>query len=38
MDKGTLARDVLDLLALLRNMTVHGEALRTVAVLRAGQP
>jgi hypothetical protein len=38
MDKGTPARDVLDLLALLRNTTVHGEALRTVAVLRAGQP
>lgn len=38
MDEGTPARDALDLLALLRNTTVHGEALRTVAVSRAGQP
>jgi hypothetical protein len=36
--EGTPARDALDLLALLRNTTVHGEALRTVAVARAGPP
>jgi hypothetical protein len=38
MEKGTSARDTLDLLALLRNTTVHGEALRTVAVSSTGQP
>lgn len=38
MDEGTPARDTLDLLALLRNTTVHGEALRTVAISCAGQP
>lgn len=37
MDNGTLGRDTLDLLALLRN-TVHGEALTTVAAKYSSRP
>lgn len=36
MNKGTPARDALDMLALLRN-TIHGEALRSVGVQRPGR-